>query len=226
MKKMIILTAALALLLGACGVAEPAEIDGITTGYTITTTMELTTTQPSITRQEDVETRLMQWFPLGMSTEQLLAALDARGLALNRAPDQTAWLAELGIYHAVYDGRWYEPIGASFYYAIGDSSITFQYFDEHDGRLSMVSVREPRFATPEGIRVSDSRAAVAAMHELFAPEHEQGFGEMRPARLTDWNVFTPLGDNMWLGFAFWDNNNPDILTGWSYGYTNFWQHRN
>jgi len=235
MKKMFVLFIVLVVMLGACAGPAPVEVDETTTTEVETTTeleetiTEATTTTPvSVVRDEDAQTRFMQWFPLGMSTDELLRALDSRGFTLNSAPDQTAWLAEMGIYHAVHDGRWHEPIGASFYYAIGDvsSGITFQYFNEHDGRLSMVGVRESQFATPEGIRVGDSRELVAATYELFAPTYEQGFGDMRPAQSTDWNVFTPLGDNMWLGFAFWDNDNPNIMTGWSYGFTYFWQHRN
>ena len=197
-----------------------------------------TTAPPPIVRDENAEIGFMSWFPIGMSPKDLLKALRKHGIEIDE-PDQAhyEWLERSFEFQEgftpVHDGRWYEPVGAEFLYKARNfdlySGLAFIFHDEDNDQLSLACVRQPEYATPEGIRIGDSREKVAAVYELGTIQGYSVPYELRPAEGDEQSVYAKAPapyDGTWLTFRFWDRDNLDILTGWSYGCEGSWESRN
>jgi len=174
------------------------------------------TTRLVAARQENADTRFMSWFPIGMSPEDLLQAAQTHGIEIEFEPDDS-W--HLYVFYPRYQTANFTErfSGLSFNFSREEVPVIYE-------GLSAVRVHEPAYATPEGIRIGDSREKVNAIYESVQVADNMG-DQYRPERNLVVKAFPPYEDT-WLFFAFWDDDNPDLLTGWSYGYEGFWWHRN
>ena len=127
------------------------------------------------------------------------------------------------------DGRRYEPIGNEFYYS--SNKLYFHYFGMFENQLSAVRIWQPGYATPQGIRIGDSKELIAATYELVMPnptfEDEDRMDAYNPERD---RAMTQVSEDVWLAFYFTNNSrnvyNSNFLEGWSYGVKYHWEPRN
>jgi len=223
---MLIAAILLAWLAGCAAPIAGEETTEAITAETATTTTEAATTTTQITTtapRPPAIHGLMDWFPIGMSEVDLVAAAHRHDIAL-----ESPFMCEATA------GTLYYTTGFSYH---GMTGVRFAFYESWSDTLTQVIVLDPAFSTPQGIRVGDSIDYVRAAFDVLwsAGGDYHGEEELLPANENSRFLAAELDDGIYIVFSFglpgnrengWQQRYPDTLTSWQYGRGLHWGHRN